>query len=68
MNNFRPDATFDIANAIKEINLKEPLTKSCYNCEYVDLDNNKCKKYNVMPPIKIIVFGCESWEYYRIPF
>lgn len=62
----RPDAAHDIANAIANIN--EPLQKCCFTCDNVDLDNDKCKKWNAKPPIKIITFGCPDWIYNDIPY
>jgi len=62
----RPDAAYDIENALKLIN--DPIYRCCFNCENVDLDNNKCKKWNATPPIKVVTFGCEAWIYNDIPF
>lgn len=40
---------------------------NCGNCEHGDLDSNKCKKFNLTPPMSISCKGCDEWELF-IPF
>lgn len=61
---FTPDAAHDIINALAII--KEPLNKCCWNCAYSDHEKGMCKKYNAIPPMQIITFGCKDWD--NVPF
>ena len=36
--------------------------QSCINCEHFDEPNEICKKYNVRPPLRILLFACEMYE------
>ncbi len=48
--------------------LDNDVLHSCLNCEYWIEKDDKCERYNLTPPPKIIVFSCgEGWTY-RIPF
>lgn len=38
---------------------------SCINCHYFEED--KCSKWDALPPPEIIVYGCIEWEG-EIPF
>lgn len=38
---------------------------TCINCEY--WKNDICTKYNAVPPPRIIVYGCETWNE-NLPF
>jgi hypothetical protein len=40
--------------------------KNCTGCQEWNADKEMCKKFNVRPPVSIIVKGCE--EYSEIPF
>lgn len=40
---------------------------SCWNCECFDKKSEICLEFNMRPPAKVIVFGCEEWEG-EIPF
>jgi hypothetical protein len=43
------------------------LLPSCINCIEWIKKEEMCGKYNVRPPVEIIVYGCESWDM-GIPF
>lgn len=34
---------------------------TCTSCEYWDKPNQKCEKYNMLPPAEVIVTGCVEW-------
>lgn len=36
----------------------------CKNCLYW---NGQCKQFNAIPPMQVLIVGCENWEY-DIPF
>lgn len=38
--------------------------RCCLNCEFWDA---KCKKFDQIPPPKVIVYGCMWWQF-EIPF
>jgi hypothetical protein len=39
---------------------------SCLSCEMWDNKDEACSKYQVRPPIKVIMVGCVDWTF--IPF
>lgn len=48
--------------------------RCCFNCEYWHVKeengappNEYCLKYRMVPPPRVIVFGCPTWEQ-LIPF
>lgn len=43
------------------------LWQCCPNCDQWDRDKDVCKKWNIAPPAKVIILGCEDWEV-NIPF
>jgi hypothetical protein len=40
--------------------------RSCINCDHREGDTNWCNLFSAAPPINILVFGCNSWNY--MPF
>jgi hypothetical protein len=44
------------------------IVKECWHCckNCINWDG-KCKLYNTIPPVEVLVVGCENWEY-DIPF
>lgn len=40
--------------------------RNCLGCQEWDTTKEWCKKFNVRPPVSVIVKGCE--EYSEIPF
>jgi len=40
--------------------------RNCTGCMHWNAESETCKKFNVRPPAKVIVKGCE--EYDEIPF
>ncbi len=51
--------------------IQNQIIKSCLNCDnwysappYKDkkLPINTCGKYNMHPPVEVIVFGCPDWK------
>lgn len=40
---------------------------NCFNCEYIDVVGNICRKYGSQPPLKIIRAGCPAFSR-SIPF
>jgi len=43
------------------------LWQCCLNCDQWEKDKELCQKWNMKPPAKIIILGCEDWEV-SIPF
>lgn len=39
----------------------EDLHPNCLNCDHWNEGAEKCGKYWVTPPLKIIVYGCPEW-------
>jgi hypothetical protein len=66
MAKLRTDAYYDlqaiINDGLERIAEENHIYKCCFNCGNVDLQNNKCKKWNATPPIRVITFGCKDWE------
>lgn len=59
-----------IPDIIKEATPKNMLFQSCIVCEHFQ-ENEVCKLFNVRPPARIIVFGCDKFEEtadFDIPF
>lgn len=50
-----------IPNIIKEVTPSNMLFQSCIICEYFQ-ESEICKMFNVRPPARIIVFGCEKFK------
>lgn len=50
-----------IENTIKDVTPHNMLFQSCIVCEHFG-ENEICAKYNVRPPARIIVFGCQNYE------
>ncbi len=50
-----------IPDIIKEATPKNMLFQSCIVCEHFQ-ENEICKMFNVRPPARIIVFGCEKYK------
>lgn len=50
-----------IPDVIKEATPRNMLFQSCIVCEYFQ-ENEICKMFNVRPPARIIVFGCEKFK------
>ena len=48
------------------INLLEDHFHNCTECYHWDDKGDKCNKFNVKPPTKILVKGCSEFE--LIPF
>jgi hypothetical protein len=46
---------------IKEVTHTNMLFQSCIVCEHFQ-ENEICKQYNLRPPAKIIVFGCDLYK------
>lgn len=36
--------------------------KNCLNCAHMDIEGNKCTKFNSQPPMHIIVKACAHHE------
>ena len=36
--------------------------QSCLNCKAFSEEKELCLKYNQRPPVRVIVFGCNSYE------
>jgi len=53
--------------ALHQYLIQTQAVQSCLNCEFSDQENNICTRYNVPPPMKVAVYGCEGWEG-EIPF
>lgn len=43
----------------------EFVVRTCLNCDF--WRENKCKKYDAVPPPEVVVFACDEWEM-DIPF
>jgi hypothetical protein len=39
----------------------------CLNCDHWNREKQWCNKWNVLPPLEVIVVGCEDYEN-AIPF
>lgn len=50
-----------LTELIKDVTPNNMLFQSCIVCEHFG-ENEICKKYNVRPPARIIVFGCKNFE------
>lgn len=50
-----------IENTIKDVSPNNMLFQSCIVCEHFG-ENEICSRYNVRPPARIIVFGCQNYE------
>lgn len=50
-----------IPDIIKEVTPTNMLFQSCLICEFFQ-ENEICKMFNVRPPARIIVFGCEKFK------
>lgn len=50
-----------MATTIAEVTPHNMLFQSCLVCEHFG-ENEVCKQFNVRPPARIIVFGCEKFE------
>lgn len=50
-----------LPNILKEVTPSNMLFQSCLICEYFQ-ENEICKMFNVRPPARIIVFGCEKFK------
>jgi hypothetical protein len=50
-----------IENTIKDVSPSNMLFQSCIVCEHFG-ENEICSRYNVRPPARIIVFGCQHYE------
>lgn len=56
-----------LANLIVERMSDEGYFRTCCNCKAWDEQHEVCKKYNVQPPARVIVKGCEDHSD-NIPF
>jgi hypothetical protein len=36
--------------------------QSCINCKNFSEPDEKCLKYNMRPPVRVLVFGCNDYE------
>lgn len=43
--------------------------QNCLNCKYWNFGKEICNKYNIRPPVEIIVYSCPDYEdYNEIPY
>ena len=63
-----PDAKATIVNIITLALEREHnyLYQSCLSCIHFHETKEICKLANQRPPAKVIVFGCEHWDF--VPF
>ena len=63
-----PDAKASLINLITVAIEREPnyLYQTCLTCIHFHETKEICSLAKKRPPAKIIVFGCEAWEY--VPF
>lgn len=50
-----------VMDVLKEVTPKNMMFQSCLVCEHFQ-ENEICKMFNVRPPARIIVFGCEKFK------
>lgn len=50
-----------LSELIENVTPSNMLFRSCIVCEHFG-ENEICSQYNVRPPARIIVFGCQSYE------
>jgi len=50
-----------VLDVLKEVTPKNMMFQSCLVCEHFQ-ENEVCKMFNVHPPARIIVFGCEKFK------
>lgn len=50
-----------LPSILKEVTPSNMLFQSCLICEYFQ-ESEVCKMFNVRPPARIIVFGCEKFK------
>lgn len=50
-----------VMEVLKEVTPKNMMFESCLVCEHFQ-ENEICKMFNVRPPARIIVFGCEKFK------
>lgn len=63
--NTRDTAMKDLAKAMVNWLLEQGMFRTCYNCEHwlegpPDNRLQKCGKFNIRPPTKVIVCGCDQ--------
>lgn len=46
---------------------EEPLAKSCANCDNWDHTADRCRKFDSVPPPRVLFIGCAE-HMYDIPF
>ncbi len=51
-----------VMEVLKEVTPKNMMFESCLVCEHFETDTESCKMFNVRPPARIIVFGCEKFK------
>lgn len=61
-----------VMEVLKEVTPKNMMFESCLVCEHFQ-ENEICRMFNVRPPARIIVFGCEKFkenlnEEFDVPF
>lgn len=50
-----------VTEILSEVTPKNMMFNSCLICEHFQ-ENEICKMFNVRPPARIIVFGCEKFK------